>query len=183
MKRLYVICLILFVMSSAGISSSGEQKNLLVNPGFEKVDPMGWAGFGDSTYDTENFRSGKQSGKVWAWDYGDGLFEQYVKIVPGTQYKASVYVFSKPFDAVSGGSSAWIQIEWYTIDDVAVSDPIKSPLLDAANDAWTLLSTPAVIAPPSAAKAKIKVIIQAPKKETAGSCYFDDADFSASSTM
>jgi len=89
MKRLYVAVFLIFAMSSAGIPSFAGQANLLVNPGFEKVDPMGWGGYGDSAYDTGLFRSGKQSGKVWAWDYGDGLFEQYVKIVPGAEYKAS----------------------------------------------------------------------------------------------
>ena len=157
----------------------GNGKNLLLNPGFEKADPPRWSAYGDTAYDTETFRSGKQSGKVWAWDYGDGLFEQYVKIVPGTRYEASVYALSKPDDTISEDSQAWIQIEWFTADNAIIGDPIKSPPLAATGDTWVLLSTPEAIAPPGAAKAKIKVTIQAPKKNTAGSCYFDDADFSS----
>ena len=179
MKILYVVCFLAVALSCVSSFSSAEQANLLVNPGFEKADPIGWGGFGDSTYDTENYRSGKQSGKTWVWDYGDGLFEQYVNIIPGTQYKASVYVLSKPGDSISEDSKAWMQIEWYTTDDVIISDPIKSPTLTGVSDNWALLSTPTAIAPPGAAKAKIKVIIRAPKKNTGGSCYFDDANFSS----
>ena len=183
MKRLYVICFIVFALGCVSMSSSAEQANLLVNPGFEKADPIGWGGFGDSTYDTETYKSGKQSGKTWVWDYGDGLFEQYVKVIPGTQYKASVYVLSKTGDSISSDSKAWIQIEWYTTDDVIISDPIKSPPLTGPSDDWKLLSTPAAIAPSGAAKAKIKVIVQAPKKNAGGSCYFDDANFSSLPAM
>ncbi len=183
MKRPYAICLLVFALGCVNMLSSAEEANLLVNPGFEKTDPAGWSLYGDATYDTQTFRSGGQSGKTWAWDYGDGLFEQYVKVTPGTKYTASVYAFSKPGDTFSGDSQAWIQIEWYTADDVAISDPIKSPPLTSTLDDWTLLSTPEVTAPSGAAKAKIKVVIQAPKKETGGSCYFDDACFSASPSM
>ena len=179
MKRPHVVFLFVLALGCVNMLSSAEEANLLVNPGFEKIDPAGWSLYGDATYDTQTFRSGMQSGKTWAWDYGDGLFEQYVKVVPGTRYVASVYAFSKPGDTFSGGSEAWIQIEWYTADDVAISDPIKSPSLASTLDDWTLLSTPEAIAPSGAAKAKVKAIIQAPKKETGGSCYFDDACFSA----
>lgn len=183
MKRSYIICFLVFALSCVSMLSFAGQANLLVNPGFEKADPIGWGGFGDSTYDTKTYRSGKQSGKAWAWDYGDGLFEQYVEITPGTQYKASVYVLSKPNDRISEDSKAWIQIEWCTADNVIIGDPVKSTPLAAASDTWTLLSTPTAIAPSGAAKAKIKVIIQAPKKNTGGSCYFDDANFSSLPSM
>lgn len=179
MKRPYAVFFICLALCLICLPSYAEQENLLVNPGFENIDPPGWSLYGDSTYDTETYRSGQESGKVWAWDYGDGLFEQYVKVVAGMRYKASVYVLSKLGDPISGDSKAWIQIEWYTADDVAISDPIMSPPLTVAGDNWMLLSTPTAIAPSGAAKAKIKVIIQASKKNTAGSCYFDDAEFSS----
>ncbi len=178
MRRSDVIRFLVLALSCVSALSCAEQANLLVNPGFEKVNPSGWGLYGDSTYDTGTHRTGKQSGKVWAWDYGDGVFEQYVEIIPGMQYKATVYVLGKPDDPSSGGSKAWIQIEWCTTDNVIISYPIKSPPLTGASDTWTLLSTPAAIAPSGAAKAKIKVIIQAPKSKTSGFCYFDDASFS-----
>ena len=179
MKRLHVTCFLALALSCVSSFSSAERVNLLVNPGFEKVDPPGWDMYGDYTYDTGTYRTGQRSGKVWVWDYGDGSFEQYVKITPGMQYKASVYVLGKPNDSISGDSKAWIQIEWCTVDNVIISDPIKSPPLTGASDTWMLLSTPAVIAPSGAAKAQIKVTIQAPKKNRGGSCYFDDANFSS----
>ncbi|MDD4879370.1 MAG: hypothetical protein PHR22_02805 [Candidatus Omnitrophica bacterium] len=94
------------------------------------------------------------------------------------QYKASVYVLGKPGDSISGDTKAWIQIEWCTADSAIIGDSVKSPPLAGASDTWKLLSTPAAIAPPSAAKAKIKIVVQAAKKKTGGSCYFDDANFS-----
>ena len=178
MKRLYVICFLVFALSCVGTLSCAEQAKLLVNPGFEKADPGGWDLYGDSTYDTETYKSGSQSGKVWAWDFGDGVFEQFVGITPGTQYKASVYALSKPDDRISEDTKAWIQIEWLSADNAVIGDPVKSPSV-TASDTWALLSTPAVAAPSGAAKAKVKVTIQAPKKNTPGSCYFDDADFSS----
>ncbi len=183
MKRLDIIFSLVLAMSFFALSSSAEQDNLLVNPGFEKAEPMGWATYGDSVYDTETYKSGKQSGKAWVFDYGDGLFEQFVDVIPGKQYKASVYALSKAGDPITDNSKACIQIEWCTKDNVVISDPIKSPLLTGASETWKLLSTPAVVAPSGATKAKVKVIIQAPKKNMAGSCYFDDAKFSASPLM
>ncbi|MFA5338541.1 MAG: hypothetical protein WC317_00115 [Candidatus Omnitrophota bacterium] len=179
MRRSCLICFLVLALSSVGLSSFAEQGNLLVNPGFEKAGPSGWGLYGDATYDTGTYRSGKQSGKTWVWDYGDGSFEQYIKIIPGMQYKASVYILGKPGDSISGDSKAWIQIEWCTTDNVIISEPIKSPPLTVASDTWKLLSTPAVIAPSGAAKAKIKAVIQAAKKKTGGCCYFDDANFSS----
>lgn len=182
MRRSYLICFLVVALSRVSMPSFAEQPNLLINPGFEKVDPSGWGLYGDSTYDTGTYRSGKQSGKAWVWDYGDGIFEQYAKVIPGMQYKASVYVISKPNDPVSGGSKAWIQVEWYTANDVMIGDPIKSPPLTGVSSTWALLSTPAATAPSGAAIAKIKVMIQGTKKAI-GSCYFDDANFSFSSPM
>lgn len=179
MKGVCVGCILVLVLTFFVLSSFAADGNLLVNPGFEKADLLGWDLYGDSTYDTETYKSGKQSGKTWAWDYGDGLFEQYVDIIPGVQYKASVYVLSKVDDPISSESKAWIQIEWYGADNSVIGDPVKSSPLTGAGDNWTLLSTAAVIAPSSAAKAKIKVVIQAVQKNTSGSCYFDDADFRA----
>ncbi|MDD5072592.1 MAG: hypothetical protein PHO67_07570 [Candidatus Omnitrophica bacterium] len=178
MKGVCVGCILVLVLTFFTLSSfAAEGGNLLVNPGFEKADSLGWDLYGDSTYDTETYKSGIQSGKAWVWDYGDGLFEQYVDVIPGTQYKASVSVLSKPGDPISGDSKAWIQIEWFTAENAVIGDPVKSSPLAGASDTWAILSTPTAIAPPSAAKAKIKVVIQAAQKNTPGSCYFDDADF------
>jgi hypothetical protein len=176
MKKMFtalIIMLSLLVISS----SQAEVKNLLVDPGFEGGSEYGWASYGDATYDTETHKSGKKSGRAWVWDYGDGLFEQYVNIVPGNKYKASVYIYSPSNDPIQDGSAAWIQLEWCTDEEVIVSDAIKSPMLTDANDTWQLFSTPIVAAPEAATKAKIKVIHMGPEANTAGACYFDDAEF------
>lgn len=170
------ILILITFFAVLSVAHAGE--NLLVNPGFENVDPIGWAAYGNSVYYTGTCRSGKQSGKTWVWDYGDGLFEQYVDVVPGEKYKASVYILSKADDPVKSGDEAWIQIEWCTHYNVVISDPIKSPSLKGFSSSWELFSTPEVIAPFNAAKAKIKLIMQSSVKDAEGSCYFDDADFS-----
>ena len=177
MKRL-IMCLIVIVIAANFGSCVFADENLLVNPGFEKVEPMGWATYGDAVYVTDTYRNGEQSGKTWVWDYGDGLFEQYVDVIPGEKYQASVYILSKWGDAIRDETEAWIQIEWCTEDNVIISDPIKSPSLTAANDTWEYFETPVVIAPPAAAKAKVKVIQRAPNDHIDGACYFDDAKFS-----
>ena len=178
MKRLIMYLIVIAIAMSFG-SCVFAGENLLVNPEFEKVEPMGWATYGNSVYDTETYRSGEQSGKTWVWDYGDGLFEQFVEVMPGKKYKASVYILSKSNDAIKDGTEAWIQIEWCTKDNIIISDPIKSSSLTAPNDIWEYFETPAVIAPSDAAKAKVKVIQQATDSHIDGSCYFDDASFGA----
>lgn len=178
MKRIYCVVgiLILAVLCFSSVAICG---NLLINPGFEKADPCGWGAYGDSVYDTETYKAGRQSGKTWVWDCGDGLFEQFVDVTPGKKYRASVYILSKSNDPIGNGTKAWIQIEWCTSDNIAVSDPIKSLALTGPNDEWELFSTPEVIAPShDVTRAKIKVIQQAPSANVNGACYFDDADFS-----
>jgi hypothetical protein len=176
MRKFFIIGCIL--MSLCLLSSAeGGVKNLLVDPGFEGGCEHGWASYGDATYDTQTYRSGGQSGKAWVWDYGDGLFEQYVNVVPGQKYQASVYIYSADSDPIQDGSAAWIQVEWCTADDVIISDVIKSNILTEANDDWQRFSTPKIVAPAAAAKAKVKVIHLAPGEQTAGACYFDDAEF------
>ncbi len=179
MKRGYLIQILVLIAAFFSLSANSHAENLLINPGFEKVDPVGWSTYGDSTYDTDTYRNDKQSGKAWVFDYGDGLFEQFVNVIPGTQYQASVYMLNKTADPIKDGAKAWIQIEWFTSDNAIIGDAVKSPLLDGPTDTWKLFSTPAAIAPSNAAKAKVKLVMEAPdkKKNTDGSCYFDDATF------
>lgn len=179
MKGVCVVgCILVLVLASFTSSlSAAETGNLLVNPGFEKVEPFGWDMYGDSVPATDTFKSGEQSGKVWAWDFGDGVFEQFVDVIPGNKYKASVYMLSKSDDAISDGSKAWIQIEWCFGNNEVKGEAVKSPSLDGASDSWKLFETPVVAAPEGAVKAKVKIMIQAPKKEVKGGCYIDDADF------
>jgi hypothetical protein len=177
MKKIFIIAVIL--ISFCGFSDSeAETKNLLLDPSFEGDCEYGWGLYGDATYDTNTYRNGAKSAKAWVWDYGDGLFEQYVNIVPGQKYKASVYIYSASSDPIEDNSAAWIQVEWCTDDEVIISDAIKSPVLTSANNSWQKFSTPAIVAPEAATKAKIKIIHLAPGDQTPGACYFDDAEFS-----
>lgn len=198
-KKWYVVVLIAAFFA---LASAAYAENLLVNPGFENegqcliplpdsdvpvmvvdpgcgdISPLGWAAYGESEYRSDVHKSGGQSAKTWNWDFEDGVFEQFVDIVPGKKYKASVYMWSKADDPISNSGEAWIQIEWCTIDNVVIGDPIKSPALAAANSTWELFETPSVTAPQSAAKAKIKIVQQSPDVKAGGSCYLDDASFS-----
>ncbi len=178
MKKWHITCIFTLGVIFFALPLCVQAENLLVNPSFENVDSKGWVTYGDFAYDTDTYKSGRQSGKTWAWNYGDGLFEQFVNIIPGKKYRASVYILSKTNDAIRDNTKAWIQIEWYTGNNVVVNALIKSPPLTGPNDRWELFSTPAVIVPSGAAKAKIKLIQQAPENNIEGSCFFDDANFS-----
>lgn len=194
-------CVVSFITVFWILTSIVYAENLLVNPGFENEDqcliplpdsdapvmvinpdcyditPLGWATYGESEYRSDVYRNGVQSGKTWNWDFGDGVFEQFIDIAPGKKYKASVYMWSKAEDPVRNGGEAWIQIEWCTVDNVVIGDPVKSPVLTCENITWELFETPVVTAPQSAARAKVEIIQQSPDLQAGGSCYFDDAKF------
>ncbi len=176
MKKACIVVIALMILTLVS-TSNAKTINLLADPGFEEISESRWASYGDAVYDTDTYRRGSKAGKAWVWDYGDGLFEQYVDVVAGETYKASVYIYSSSNDPIQGGAAAWIQIEWCTTDDIIISDAVKSTILTDANDTWQLFSTPAVIAPSAATKAKIKVIHLAPNGGAPGACYFDDAEF------
>ena len=168
MKKATLIILTLLVIGLVSISTIAHA-DLLTNPGFENVDPIGWASWGDSKYVTDQYRNGAQSGHAWTWDSSDGKFEQWIDVTAGVEYKASGYIKSTQMT----DGAAWIQFQW---DGNGTA--YESAKLTSVGD-WTYFETAFVEAPTGVATAKVAYILQAPTNQIANDVYFDDANFDA----
>jgi beta-glucanase (GH16 family) len=156
-----------------------------VNPGFESRGPngnvtlYGWTGFGNRFYDGTLGNKGASSVKLFGQFSGSanssGVYQD-IAVTPGKWYKVSGQWYNPSGDAIAGGNTTSLIIEWLDAGGAQISTN-SNPAINASTptNQWFKSQTQGY-APANAAKARVVVSFQQPAM-AAGSSRTDEIDF------
>jgi hypothetical protein len=151
----------------------------LLNGGFEEVDssggPAGWSKYGGTLVSDEGVvLSGARAARLDSATESTKWVYQTVLVQEG-----GAYAFEAWLRAGAGLNGAWLRVSWYASADgsgAAIGASDSTTQLDPGSTEWQRLTTGSVLAPPGAASAKLRAVLQ-PASSAPASLAVDDASF------